>query len=512
MKVTKKELLSLVKQNLQEMAIDYEGPERPNPDVDSDLEAGNTPLSIVPTPETGRANQNFLELLASERYKEVVDKVRQITQYQGPIVGQNMGPLGMMMINAHTEIQRLERNYHQELIDLAIEVVKKEMGLPDNIENKIKFIVDMGHPNSEGFKMGGQISPAKQESPDVSDEEMLSDEEIANITPENQEMEMELFQDVQNVDSSQELEESKLRLIKAIVAGSSKKGHWMYQLLGERLRQITGSDQLFNLYGVMMSVNDLNYWQFSAANLEMAQAGSIAGRVDVVRPTSGNDDDDDEFEGDMMGGGDMDEPEDDEDDFTPNDPRIDPEKTNIIVKGVNFPVLIHEILKGLMKTLALEGQPSKGMYTEIRDKQELLSYEIWDLRLGPAIWRRLYESFPIETLEEQNKNLQNYIMMEIFALPAKKFLVLMKEIMGETDRGKRLIALIYGGIVKMLRDEDYEDAMEQYQTELDSMSNNTNDDQLLNDLNGFLGDKGISLSKDDLDDEESDEDFLNQFR
>jgi hypothetical protein len=142
----------------------------------------------------------------------------------------------------------------------------------------------------------------------------------------------------------------------------------------------------------------------------------------------------------------------------------------------------------------------------------LLSYEIWDLRLGPAIWRRLYESFPIETLEEQNKNLQNYIMMEIFALPAKKFLVLMKEIMGETDRGKRLIALIYGGIVKMLRDEDYEDAMEQYQTELDSMSNNTNDDQLLNDLNGFLGDKGISLSKDDLDDEESDEDFLNQFR
>jgi hypothetical protein len=64
----------------------------------------------------------------------------------------------------------------------------------------------------------------------------------------------------------------------------------------------------------------------------------------------------------------------------------------------------------------------------------------------------------------------------------------------------------------MLRDEDYEDAMEQYQTELDSMSNNTNDDQLLNDLNGFLGDKGISLSKDDLDDEESDEDFLNQFR
>ncbi len=170
-------------------------------------------------------------------------------------------------------------------------------------------------------------------------------------------------------------------------------------------------------------------------------------------------------------------------------------------------------MKGIMKMIAIQGQPKKEMYKKVRDKQELMEYEIWDLRLGPAIWRRLYQSFPEEILEENNRELQNFVMGEIFALPAKKFLVLMKEIMGETPRGKRLIALIYDGVVKMLNDEDYEEAIQRYENELDGFANSTNDDELLNELNGIFGEKGFTLTKDDLnDDEESDEDFLNQFK
>ena len=75
MRITKDKLLYLVKQNIQEMAMDFDGPERPASDVERDLQRGDTPLSIVPTPETNRADQNFLELLASERYREVVAKV-----------------------------------------------------------------------------------------------------------------------------------------------------------------------------------------------------------------------------------------------------------------------------------------------------------------------------------------------------------------------------------------------------------------------------------------------------
>ena len=390
---------------------------------------------------------------------------------------------------------------------MAIEVVKKEMGLPEDIEEYINFIVDLKSPNLEGFNRGGQISPPKQETPNVQDAEILSDDEIAEITPENREMEMELFQDVQNIDTTQELEESKYRLIKAIIAGASKKGHWMYKQLRTRLREITGSDTLFNLYGVMMSVNDLNYWQFDKSMLRMS---TVAGRVDIVRPTQSDDNQEDDDMMNNMGG---DEDEDEEEDFTPQDERIDPRKTNIIVQGVNFPVLVHELLKGLMKTFAIQGQPKKDMFVDVREKQEKLEYEIWDLRLGPSIWRRLNDSFPEDVLEDHNRELQNYIMTEIFKLPAKKFLVLMKEVMGETQRGKRLLSLIYDGIVRIMNDEDYQEAIERYENELNGITDTTNDDQLLNDLNGLFGDKGITLSKDDLgDDEESDEDFLNQFR
>ena len=90
----------------------------------------------------------------------------------------------------------------------------------------------------------------------------------------------------------------------------------------------------------------------------------------------------------------------------------------------------------------------------------------------------------------------------------------MKEVMGETQRGKRLVALIYDGIVKIMNDEDYQAAIERYSVELDDIADNTNDDQLLGELNAIFGEKGFTLTKDDLtnDDEESDEDFLNQFK
>jgi hypothetical protein len=171
-------------------------------------------------------------------------------------------------------------------------------------------------------------------------------------------------------------------------------------------------------------------------------------------------------------------------------------------------------MKGMMKTFALQGQPKKEMFVDVREKQELMEYEIWDLRLGPAIWRRLSSSFPEDALEDHNRELQNYIVTEIFKLPAKKFLVLMKEVMGETQRGKRLVALIYDGIVKIMNDEDYQAAIERYSVELDDIADNTNDDQLLGELNAIFGEKGFTLTKDDLtnDDEESDEDFLNQFK
>ena len=126
---------------------------------------------------------------------------------------------------------------------------------------------------------------------------------------------------------------------------------------------------------------------------------------------------------------------------------------------------------------------------------------MWDLRLGPAIWDRIRAQFPEETLMENGKYLQNYMLMNIFKLPAKRFLVLMKEVVSGSENGKRLMVNLLRGIQEMLNQQEYEYRMDEFQNELESMSNQTEDDDLLS----FLGDLGIDLSKGDDDDEEDDE-------
>ena len=67
------------------------------------------------------------------------------------------------------------------------------------------------------------------------------------------------------------------------------------------------------------------------------------------------------------------------------------------------------------------------------------------------------------------------------------------------------------GIKKMLNDEEYEEAMHEFNDNLGDVADNTDGDSLIDELRamGF----NVGNSKEDDDDEKmSDEDFLNQFR
>ena len=135
MKLSKKNLLSLINENLKEMAMDFDTADRPNPDLQAKLASGDTPLKKIPFPKTGNEpNQNFQELLASERYRQIVNNVRQYTNYQGTLDGTEMGPLLTMMYTAHNNIIRLENTHKEALEQLAIEIVKEEMGIGEEVE------------------------------------------------------------------------------------------------------------------------------------------------------------------------------------------------------------------------------------------------------------------------------------------------------------------------------------------------------------------------------------------
>ena len=153
MQFSKKKLLSLIQENLNEMPMDFDSQDRPDQGVQDDLAAGETPLQKIPFPETGdEPNKNFQELLASERYRQVVAKMRQYTGTNATIRGtQGMSPLMQQMMSAHNQILQFEQNHRRELEQLAVELVMKELGIPEGSVQYDARIIGMGEFNPEDF-------------------------------------------------------------------------------------------------------------------------------------------------------------------------------------------------------------------------------------------------------------------------------------------------------------------------------------------------------------------------
>jgi hypothetical protein len=491
MHITKKNLLSLIKENLEEMAMDFDSPDRPHPDVTGQLATGDTPLKKVPFPKTNNPNQNFQEKLASERYREVINNLRRYTGVRDTMSGTPNMRLMRMMFDAHNRIIQIERNHTQELIDLALEVVSEDMGIT---KDDVNFVISLNSSDQIRTDDFVRDQPNQQNPEEVNPEEDGEEPEMQqqNAGGEAQQMGQEIFNDLKTLN----LERAKQRLLNAISQGASARGHYLYHMVPQRLREITGSDELINLYGIMMSINDSNYWQFGD-NTISDLSSSMAGKVDVRFPQG-------EQGGEEGGGGDEDGEEGGEEggeeEGGEEGQNIDSNKPTVIVNAVNFPVLIHEIMKGAWKVLISHGQPklksgevNKELFAQVKQHENTLEKELWDLRLGPAIWARLRESIPEDVLLDNDKSLQNYLFMNIFQLPAKEFLVLMKEVISNSDRGKQLLSTMIESIREMFRQEDYEATMQQFQSDLNNASEESDDD----DLRDFLGGLGIELGPDD---------------
>jgi hypothetical protein len=437
MKLTKKNFLSII----NEMAMDYETGDRPHGDIERKLSTGETPLKKIPLPKTGEEpNKNFQEILASTRYKEVVSKVRQYTRLgnQSTIQG-SMQPLTMMMMDSHNKIVNIESRYKEQLQNLAVELVKKEMGLTDEDFIFDAKIVGMGQIETQDFNR-----------------EMGEDQNIDEV-----EIEKDLFDDLETLD----LEKAKRRLINSMIQGSSKKGHYMYHMVSDSIREITGSEDLVNLYGILMSVNDTLYWQLSDDTMKMMMGGgggpsNVGGKESVDRNT---------------------------------------QPPTIIARAVNFPILVHELIKGVMEVLAIKGRPKdeEGNETDFEDvesSEDTLEKEMWDLRLGPAIWERVRNRFPEEILVDEDKyRMQLILFSHIIQKPAKEFLIFMKEILSNSERGSQLMNLLYTAIEQEINDYDYAETMDQFDQTLDDISNETDDDE----FDDFLGSLGIRRPDDE---------------
>lgn len=381
--ITKSEFLRLV-----EAPIDYEGPERMEPGIERKITSKQTPYHKFPA--IPQMDRDFIELISSKRFKDSVEKVRMAMGNTQAIQGGN--PLMSLMMTVMQSMQRLmmiQVQNKKQLEDLAVELVKNELGIPEGaMQFKAELVTQPMAPAG-----GMQSEP-----------EIPSEEEIE-----------EFMGDVETF----EMERAKRRFINSLIQGAAFKGGHMYNLVKNEINDI--NPQLMNLYAVTQSLMEHAYWLFP--DMEGMAGG---------------------------GGGQMGQSEVDEETDPPT----------VKAKAVTFPLLVHELVKGVYEIFGTHGLPDDPRQQEmILRAEDTLPAEIWDSRLGPIFWEKFVATYPMELFDEDKKHIQHYLFMRFSALEAEEFMRVAKMILQGDPKGQKFIQNMVDDIVRELRERDYKEAM-----------------------------------------------------
>lgn len=380
--------LAKLSSKINEAPIDYEGPERMEPGIERKITGKETPYHDFPA--IPKMDRDFIELISSKRFKDSVDKVRRFMGNTQIIQGGN--PLMQLMMTVGQAMQQIigiQMRHKEDLEQLAIKLVKEEMGIPeDAMQFKAELVMQpMGA--AEGMQGEAEL-PSEEEV-----EEFMGDMESFN------------------------LERSKRRFINSLIQGAAFKGGHMYVLVSNELNDM--DPRLLNLYGVSQSLMEHAYWIFP--DMEQMAGG---------------------------GGGQMGQSEVDEETDPPT----------VKAKAVTFPLLVHELVKGVYEIFGTHGLPDDPRQQEmILNAEDTLPAEIWDSRLGPIFWEKFMATYPMELFDEDKKHIQHYLFMRFSALDAKEFFRVANLILAGDPKGNKFIQDMVDDIVRELKKEEYRQAL-----------------------------------------------------
>lgn len=283
-------------------------------------------------------------------------------------------------------------------------------------EGMISEIIEMEKPHKKELEKLA-IEMVKKEF-DIDDDdveliaELTTDITVEDMTKNDSPLMMEMeFEDHESMVKAND-EVYKRRLIDAMKHGAAKKGKHMYQAADEELMAM--NPQLGRKYGKLMSLADLAYFMID----DMAEM-KPAGAVNVQLPES------------------------------------EDVKPIIHAQGTTFPVMVHEMVKGVMELLSTHGLPEDENIREyVKGKADFKGAERWDDRLGPEIWNRFTECF-----EAEDFGLKHHVFAEMCSLPVEDFNRTMKEVLAGTKAGKKRIAEMCDEIKNEMALDEYEELM-----------------------------------------------------
>ena len=417
--------------------IDYGNtPERMDPNLERKLAS---PEGMYATNPAMKKGVEDVQRLVSKRFQKVADKLRQVTGIQDLSSKQVQGMVYQEMMRKLPNIMRIEAAHRDELIELAKEASLDDAEVP---EGRYQIEASLGMPDTGNFRM----EPEDDEDEEEEDEEKLQfpSFDLDELTDE------EIL----------ELEKHKRNIINALIQGAAKKGHYLFQKPDVKSRLDAIDPSLYGDYLGIMAINDFMYFSMEQMIEQMSQTGQgVAGKVEL---------------------GDADDEEGEEGEEQPD--------TKIIATGLIFPILCHEIIKGLEEAKGRAGLPSDpGMREKVLGQTDVLSNEPMQLRIGPEIVEKIRFALPDDVFDPQYKGLINFFHVLLYQIEAQEFLEIIGNAISEDSSKIGKAKKRFEEIVREAK--EMQEEFENYKEEEDIDSD---DDEGLDD---FLSGLGITRPK-----------------
>jgi len=406
----KKEVLQLIKEDM----IPYgEDPNRIERSIERRITSRQNPLGDNPAYPAGTPESNFEEIIASEQFKNSIEKIKtyagrkniRVVDARGVIQPMALVQLQMALVN---DMIRKERNHKPQLEKLAIKLLKQDFNIPGELQTKVEDGKTIYYDGTLQYDVSLTLPV------DLSDAQT--------------EMEMQMQQEpeevVENIEEL-DLEVAKRRFLNAMMAGAAFKGQYMFHMAEDEINAI--DDGLITDYGLLMAITE---WAYFMIPPEMAASAASSGE--------------------QAGGSER-------VDFTTDPPTL-------ICRARSFPILCHEIVKSYVEYMSAwglpqsdeEGAEAKAKY--ILNKADFLEAENWDLMLGPGFWGRF-----LDAIDESELDIKSQLYIKIAQMPPKDFNIFMKEVLKKSQRGKQMMVDLANEIKEAISKEEYETAIGSYQ-------------------------------------------------
>ena len=433
--------------------IDYKGrPERMDPNLERKLK---DPESLYGKNPAMKKGEKDVQRLVTSRFLKVADKLKEIRGYEKltPNVLQQIYNEEMEKLPT---IMRIEGQHREELEALSIETAMDETQVPEGWVD-IEARLNRQAIDTSNFRYEPEEEPEEDEKE--------KQERLANFSFDVEDMTPE---------EELEIEKHKRNIINALIQGAAKRGHYSFQKPEIRAKLDAIDPRLYPAYLGIMAVNDMLYFTMEQAIEAMSQTGQgVAGKVEL-------DPDGDDDEGEEGGGDEGGENESD---------------TKIVADGMIFPILCHEIIKGIEEAKGRHGLPQDAeMRQKVQGQTDVLSNEPMQLRIGPEIYDKLRLAIPDEMYSESNKGLINWFQILLYQIPAEEFLKIIGNSISEDPSTVKKATQRFREIMKEAQQMKQE--FEDYKESEGIDSDEDDDDEISDeDLDDFLGGFGIERPK-----------------